>query len=110
MENGTAVKQTRDQSSSVLIDSNACCKTLENVISTIMKTEGNRNQIFNFISFMITNKYIEWFLLSNLICVKTQDPGLHCIPDNRIAIKENIHASFLVAVDLVAANGTSPVA
>lgn len=40
----------------------------------------------------------------------TKTPGLHCIPDNRIAIKENIHASFLVAVDLVAANGTSPVA
>lgn len=32
------------------------------------------------------------------------------IPDNRIAVKKNINASFLVAVDLVAANGTSPVA
>lgn len=32
------------------------------------------------------------------------------IPNHRIAVKKNIHASFLVAVDLVAANGTSPVA
>lgn len=36
--------------------------------------------------------------------------NMHCLPDHRVAIKKNIHASFLVAVDLVAANGTSPVA
>lgn len=32
------------------------------------------------------------------------------LPDHRIPAEENIHARFLVVVDLVAPNGTFPVA